>query len=180
MRKGSAFWQTQMKPGALVSWLGPSACHSPFVSTGPYPAPRHRQLAGPEPIKQVGDKNPEGASEEQAAAPAGPHGRAQPPQPPVCPPRLNARETCWPCPHVLLCDLIQCHSRTFMPIMAPGQPLPVHSPVLPATQGRRLLLLGQIQAPQSQQPHASDIWKPSPTPVPKGGNCGDHQAASLP
>lgn len=60
-----------MKLKRPVSWLGPSACHSPFVSTGPYPAPRHRQLAGPKPTASKSETRTRrgGKKEEQAASP---------------------------------------------------------------------------------------------------------------
>lgn len=60
-----------MKLKRPVSWLGPSACHSPFVSTGPYPAPRHRQLAGPKPTANKSETRTRrgGKKEEQAASP---------------------------------------------------------------------------------------------------------------
>lgn len=72
-----------MKLKRPVSWLAPSACHSPFVSVGAVPG-SSSQTAGRSRANclQVKDENPEGARKRsRRPGPAGPHGQAQPTQP---------------------------------------------------------------------------------------------------
>lgn len=173
-----------MKLKRPVSWLGPSACHSPFVSTGPYPAPRHRQLAGPEPTASKSETRTRRGGRERGAGGQsllGHTGERSHPSPSVCPPCWNVPETCWPCP--ALC-LYATESSAI--------PEPSCRSWLPASPCWFTVLFCQRLREgdfccwdrfKCLNPNnlMLQTWKLSPTPVPKGRKLGgDHQAVSLP
>ena len=174
-----------MKLKRPVSWLGPSACHSPFVSTGPYPAPRHRQLAGPKPTASKSETRTRrgGKKEEQAASPCwATRASAATPAPLSAPPRLNTPETtCWPRPALCL------HATASSAVLEPSR-----RSWLAASPCRFTVLFCQRLREgdfccrdrfKCLNPNSLmlQMGKLSPTPVPKGRKLGgDRQAVSLP
>lgn len=174
-----------MKLKRPVSWLGPSACHSPFVSTGPYPAPSHRQLAGPKPTaSKLETRTRRGWRGRGAGGQAllGHTGERSHPSPSVCPPRRNTlKTTCWP--RLALC-LYATESSAI--------PEPSCRSWLPASPCRFTVLFCQRLREgdfccwdkfKSLNPNSLMLQtvELSPTPVPKGRKLGgDRQAVSLP